>query len=121
MREDLYPSTTAVAAAACVPSSLVSIQAFWTTSETKRAITSSDDKVPRDPKDWQFQGSNDGSTWTPLDTQSNQTFTERYQLKAYSVASPASYRYYRLNITANNGDGSFTDLSELGLLASQRR
>jgi hypothetical protein len=31
------------------------------------------------------------------------------------VASPASYRYYRLNISANNGDGSFTDLSELGL------
>jgi hypothetical protein len=81
-------------------------------------VTSSNDKVPRDPKDWQFQGSSDGSTWTPLDTQSNQTFTERYQLKAYTVASPASYRYYRLNITANNGDGFFTDLSELGLLAT---
>jgi hypothetical protein len=81
-------------------------------------VTSSNDLVPRDPKDWVLQGSNDGSTWTTLDTQSNQTFTERYQLKAYSVASPASYRYYRLNITANNGDGSFTDLSELGLLAS---
>jgi hypothetical protein len=82
-------------------------------------VTSSNDRPPRDPKDWQFQGSNDGSSWTTLDTQSNQAFTARYQLNAYAIASPASYRYYRLNISANNGDGSFTDLSELGLLTSQ--
>ncbi|WP_353619049.1 discoidin domain-containing protein [Paracidovorax cattleyae] len=30
-------------------------------------VTSSFDKVARDPKDWQFQGSNDGATWTTLD------------------------------------------------------
>jgi hypothetical protein len=80
-------------------------------------VTSSDDKVPRDPKNWQFQGSNDGFTWTTLDTQSNQVFAERFQLKNYAVASPASYRYYRLNITANNGDSTFTALSEFGLFA----
>jgi hypothetical protein len=78
-------------------------------------VTSSNDRTPRDPKDWQFQGSNDGSTWTTLDTQSNQTFTERYQQNAYPLSSADSYRYYRLNITANNGDATFTDLSELGL------
>jgi hypothetical protein len=82
-------------------------------------VTSSNDLTPRDPKAWQFQGSNDGSAWTTLDTQSNQTFTERYQLQTYAIASPASYRYYRLNITANNGDSAFTDLCELGLLASE--
>lgn len=81
-------------------------------------VTSSNDKVPRDPKDWQFQGSNDGSTWITLDTQSNQAFAQRYQLKSYTVASPAPYRYYKLNITANNGDTTFTDLAELGLYAS---
>jgi hypothetical protein len=83
------------------------------------AVTSSNDRVPRDPKDWQFQGSNDGSTWTTLDTQSNQAFAERYERKTYTIASPASYRYYRLNITANNGDITFTDLSEIGLFASK--
>lgn len=82
------------------------------------AVTSANDKVPRDPKEWQLQGSNDGSTWTTLDTQSNQGFTERYQVNVYTIASPASYRYYRLDVTANNGDTSFTDLSELGLLAN---
>ncbi|MEP6874726.1 MAG: discoidin domain-containing protein, partial [Burkholderiales bacterium] len=72
--------------------------------------------IGRDPKDWQFQGSNDGSTWTTLDTQSNQ---KRSEFKIYSVASPGSYRYYRLNITANNGDSTFTALSELRLFASK--
>lgn len=82
-------------------------------------VTSSFDLVARDPKDWQFQGSSDGLTWTTLDTQSNQIFAERFELKTYTVASPAAYRYYRLNITANNGDSSFTDLAEFGLLASK--
>ncbi|AMP00207.1 F5/8 type C domain protein [Collimonas arenae] len=82
-------------------------------------VISSNDKVARDPKNWQFQGSNDGINWTTLDTQSNQAFAERFQLKNYAVASPASYRYYRLNITANNGDSTFTDLAEFGLFASK--
>jgi hypothetical protein len=82
-------------------------------------VTSSFDLVPRDPKDWQFQGSDDGLTWTTLDTQSNQVFAERFEQKSYTVARPASYRYYRLNITANNGDSTFTDLSEFGLLVSK--
>ena len=85
------------------------------------AVTSSSDTnvVPRDPKDWQFQGSNDGSTWSTLDTQSDQAFAKRFELKTYTIANPASYRYYRLNITANNGDSTFTTLSEFGLLASK--
>lgn len=83
------------------------------------AVTSSFDLVPRDPKDWQFQASNDGVAWTTLDTQSGQVFAERFELKTYAVANPAAYRYYRLNITANNGDSTFTDLSELGLFVSK--
>ncbi|AMP02749.1 F5/8 type C domain protein [Collimonas pratensis] len=79
-------------------------------------VTSFSDKVSRDPKNWQFQGSNNGATWTTLDTQSNQ---ERFELKSYMVASPSSYRYYRLNITANNGDSKFTGLAEFGLFASK--
>ncbi len=84
-------------------------------------ISSPFEQNPRDPKDWQFQGSNDGSTWTTLDTQSDQLFAERFELKSYTVASPDSYRYYRLNITANNGDSTFTAFSEFGLFASKPR
>jgi hypothetical protein len=82
-------------------------------------LASSFDQVPRDPKDWQLQGSNDAVAWTTLDTQANQAFAERYELKTFTIANPAAYRYYRLNITANNGDGTFTDLGEFGLFASR--
>ncbi|MBW8782915.1 MAG: RICIN domain-containing protein [Verrucomicrobia bacterium] len=84
-------------------------------------VRAANDVSGRDPKDWQFQGSSDGSTWTTLDTQSGQTFTYRYLANTYTIASPAAYRYYRLNITANNGDANSIQLSELGLLTDQGR
>jgi hypothetical protein len=82
-------------------------------------VISANDKVERDPKDWQFQGSNDGTSWTTLDTQSGQAFANRFQLNSYTVATPGAYRYYRLNITSNNGDTSFVDLAEFGLFAAK--
>ena len=84
-------------------------------------LTSSYDLATRDPKDWQFQGSNDGSTWTTLDTQSNQAFVDRFQTNIYSIASPASYRYYQLNVTANNGSTLFVEPAELGLWSDTGR
>ena len=82
-------------------------------------VISSTDLIGRDPKDWQFQGSNDGTNWTTLDTQSGQAFPNRIQMHSYTVASPGAYRWYRLNITSNNGDTSFTTLSEIGLYAAK--
>lgn len=46
-------------------------------------------------------------------------FDYRLELKAYAISNPASYRYYRLNITANNGDSTLTDLAELALYVSK--
>jgi hypothetical protein len=83
-------------------------------------VTSANDVPARDPKDWQLQGSNDGATWTTLDTQSNQSFANRFEAHAYIIASPGAYRYYRLNVTANGGDAS-TQLSELGLFTDAGR
>jgi hypothetical protein len=82
-------------------------------------VISASDVAPRDPKDWQFQGSNDGTTWTTLDAQSNQVFANRLQPKSYAVAGGGAYRWYRINITANNGDTASTALSELGLFAAK--
>ncbi len=67
-------------------------------------VTSPSIKPERDPKDWQFQGSNDGANWTTLDTQSGQTFPVRFYEMEYALTKPAAYRYFRLNVTANNGD-----------------
>jgi hypothetical protein len=69
----------------------------------------------RDPKDWTFLGSQDGVNWTTLDTQSNQSFLFVYQQKVYNIANTTAYRYYRINVTANNGDSTFLHIGELGL------
>lgn len=77
------------------------------------------DVAARDPKDWQFQGSNDGVNWTTLDTQSGQAFALRLQQNSYTVASPGAYRWYRLNVTSNNGDSTLTAVAEFGLFAAR--
>jgi len=68
------------------------------------------------PNSWTMQGSADGSTWVTVDTQTGQVFTNPQTL-TYTVAAPVSYRYWRLNITANNGDATYTGLGELLLYA----
>ncbi|HEY8932961.1 MAG TPA: discoidin domain-containing protein [Rariglobus sp.] len=84
------------------------------------SVASAVDVPGRDPKDWEFQGSKDGASWTTLDTQSNQTFVNRFEMKRFPILKPAAYRYYRLNITANNG-AKGTHVAELGLYADPIR
>ena len=69
------------------------------------ALTSANDEPPRDPRDWQVQGSNDnGTTWTTIDTKTGQNFDQRFQTKVYDIpANATAYAAYRLNITANHG------------------
>ena len=78
------------------------------------ALTSANDSAGRDPRDWTLKGSNDGTTWTTLDTRSGQDFPERFQTKEYALANDVAYRHYRLDITANHGD-SIIQLAELQL------
>ena len=83
---------------------------------TRYDLSSANDEPTRDPRDWQFQGSNDGTNWTTLDTRSGQSWASRLLTKQYSVSAPGPYQYYRLNITANNGAGDI-QLSEMALYA----
>jgi hypothetical protein len=84
---------------------------------TQYKITSGNDEPTRDPKNWELLGSNDGSAWSTLDTRTNQTWSGRQVTNTYSVATAGSYKYYRLNVAANNGGGGVLQLSELELLA----
>jgi regulation of enolase protein 1 (concanavalin A-like superfamily) len=86
----------------------------------KRYTINSADVAARDPKDWQFQGSQDGSTWTTLDTRSGQSFLVVQAQNTYDIGNTTAYRYYRLNITGNNGAGG-TAISELGLWSDTGR
>lgn len=54
-------------------------------------------------KSWNLSGSNDGSNWTVLDTQTNQAAWTSLEVRSFPIIAPASYRYYRWNITANYG------------------
>jgi hypothetical protein len=72
---------------------------------TKYTITSANDVPDRDLKNWNLAGSNDGVNWVVLDSQSNQSFATRFLTKSYAVANnTTAYTYYRLNVTANNGN-----------------
>jgi hypothetical protein len=81
----------------------------------KRYTINSADVVDRDPTAWQFQGSQDGSSWTTLDTQSGQSFIIQSAQNTYNIGNTTAYRYYRLNITANNGGTSGVAIGDLGL------
>jgi len=86
----------------------------------KRYTINSADVAARDPKDWQFQGSQDGSTWTTLDTRSGQSFLVVLSQNTYNTSNTTAYRYYRLNVTANNGAAG-TAIAELGLWSDTGR
>jgi len=59
------------------------------------------DDATKRPKSWVFKGSTDGTSWTDLDTVSDKPISIDGDL--YSIDSPASYQYYQVSITANNG------------------
>ena len=88
--------------------------AFWVQQNfeegqvvNRYTITSANDASGRDPKTWTLEGSNDGETWDELDARSNQVFASRYQTNEYIFDNEVAYKYYRMNITENNGDGLF--------------
>ncbi|MBB4689067.1 ThuA domain-containing protein [Amycolatopsis jiangsuensis] len=67
-------------------------------------LVSGNDYAGRDPKDWTLQGSDDGTTWTDLDTRTGETFADRQQTRTFPVTGAKAYAHYRLNITANAGE-----------------
>ena len=66
------------------------------------------------PKDWTFEGSDDDTTWTVLDTQINITNWDNNNFYILSGGA-ATYRYYRINITSNNGGALYTNICEVKL------
>ncbi|MEO7068049.1 MAG: GH92 family glycosyl hydrolase [Rhodanobacter sp.] len=72
-----------------------------------------------DPHAWELQGSADGMHWHVLDRRSGESFPWRQQLRAFSVADPGDYAWYRWRV--DNGDGaSEVVLSEMEWLGHAR-
>ncbi|MBQ8895071.1 MAG: GH92 family glycosyl hydrolase [Clostridia bacterium] len=82
---------------------------------TAYSLTSANDEPARDPVAWTVYGSNDKSSWTPLGSQSGQSFVARYQTNFYTLENTVAYQYYKLNITANNGSTNMMQLADWNL------
>jgi len=77
-------------------------------------VSSANDVPGRDPKEWIFQGSNDGVEWTNVDSRTNQSFPSRYQTRQFMCLSNTNaYEFYRLNIVTNSGAADGIQLSEI--------
>ncbi|MCS4276528.1 putative alpha-1,2-mannosidase [Mycetocola sp. BIGb0189] len=66
------------------------------------------------PTGWTLEGSNDGKTWSVVDTRQNQKFDSALQTRPFKIAQPGSFAQFRLNVTSG---GDSVALGELELLA----
>ena len=78
------------------------------------ALSSANDAPERDPAAWTLEGSQDGASWTVLDSRGNESFATRFETHTYEFSNTTAYLHYRLNITANHG-GGIVQLAELQL------
>ncbi len=72
----------------------------------------------RAPKDFKLQGWN-GSSWTTVDTRTNQTGWTSGVARTYQVQTPGSYSKYRLHITDDNDSRSGIVVISIGDLQFQ--
>ncbi len=66
-------------------------------------ISSAFDAINRDPKNWELQASNDGTSWTVIETRANQLFNYRNDMRHFNAANTVPYTHYRLKVTATAG------------------
>ena len=91
---------------------------------TSFTLTSGNDTPGRDPLEWQMLGSNHGTNFTPIHTQSGSLWTARDQVIRWDgdgadFAVPAAYSTIRLNVTSTSlTTGALFQLSEVELFGT---
>lgn len=78
-------------------------------------LISANDAPGRDPSAWVFEGSDDETNWVELDKRTGQSFNGRFTKNSYNFNNKTAFKFYRLKITSNSGDGLF-QLAEFRLL-----
>jgi hypothetical protein len=84
---------------------------------TGYAISASASNLTGLPSAWTFQGSNDGSTWTTLDTRSAVPAWVANEVKTFSVSNPQRFSQHRWAFTATQG-GSGQIIPEITLIGA---
>ena len=79
-------------------------------------LTSANDFATRDPRDWTFEGSNDGGkTWQTLDVRRDEHFDQRMQKREFHLINSASYQWFRLQIDSVLSPTNATSVQLAGL------
>lgn len=68
------------------------------------------------PTAWTLEGSDNGSSWTVVDTRSGVTGWTQAQVRTYTLSAGVIFRHYRINVTAVDG-GSYVQIGELRLFS----
>jgi hypothetical protein len=83
---------------------------------THYAVSAAGPTLNRAPKTWTFEGSNNGSTWTTLQTVTNEpAFTVIGETRTYPTSNTTAYQYYRINVSVNQGATDYVAIAELSM------
>jgi hypothetical protein len=80
-------------------------------------LISGNDVSERDPKSWNFYGSDNGVSYTKIDSQTNIIFPGRNQSIRFDLKEAVGYKYFKLEITSvSSSSGNISpQLSEISL------
>lgn len=70
----------------------------------------------RQPKNFTFEGSNNATDWTTLDTQTNQSWSSATEIRVFTFSNSTAYRYYRFNVSANNNGDNYSGIGEAQMM-----
>ncbi len=80
------------------------------------SITSANDVPERDPRDWKFEGSRDGVTWSVLDEHRDEPiWPARQEARKFTFANKTAYRHYRIEFLAVHSNVPHFQVAEIAL------
>jgi hypothetical protein len=114
-----YNTTTGLGTGASLTISSITRTGEWISLQLPSAIilnsytiTATMDVLARCPRAWVIAGSNNGTTWASIDTQSNISWTLG-QSKSFNVSPGVAYLYYLIQVTQNQSGDSLVQVGEL--------
>jgi hypothetical protein len=90
-------------------------QVFSVTKEVSSYVLAATATISQAPKTWKLQGSNDGSSWTDVDTKTNQSAWNARESREYALAAGYTFQQWRILFTAAQSDPTTVGISEFQL------